>query len=69
MKDSKVIPFDIYNSLFDILRFNIILAETMIKASILFDTAFPLFYRILHNQKKYTILNIENKQNCLIRRC
>ena len=31
MKDFKVIPFDIHNSLFDILRFIIVLAETMIK--------------------------------------
>ncbi len=35
MKDSKVIHFDIHNSLFDILRFNIVLAETMIKAPFL----------------------------------
>jgi hypothetical protein len=32
MKDFKVVSFDIHNSLFDILRFNIVLAETMIKA-------------------------------------
>ena len=32
MKDFKVISFDIHKSLFDILRFDIVLAETMIKA-------------------------------------
>jgi len=32
MNDFKVIPFEIRNSLFDILRFNIVLVETIIKA-------------------------------------
>jgi len=34
-------------------------------ARILLDIAFFLFYRRFHDRKEYSILNIENKQNCL----